>query len=272
MTNLKDLQARFQAGIMSGDDAALDDINDSATEDRSTLFGVYRNAYVLRLAEILGKDYELTHTYIGDDAFSGLARAYIAAHPSDKRNARWFGRYLPEFLRRTAPFSDHKEVAELAALEKALADAFDGPEAVPVTVDELAAVQPENWAQLVFTPHPTAHRLRFRTNAADIWIALKDDAAPPAPVQLAEPQAILVWRQDLTSRFRPLSPEEAMMWAEASKGVRFGVLCEMVATFGGPDDAELRAATYLKTWLDTGALSCVSPDCPQSDLVMGTAH
>jgi hypothetical protein len=63
-----------------------------------------------------------------------------------------------------------------------------------------------------------------------------------------------------------------MMWAEAAKGVRFGVLCEMVATFAGEDGADLRAAAYLKNWLDTGSLACVSPDCPQSDLVMGTAH
>lgn len=272
MTSLKDLQARFQAGIVAGDDAALNDLNDSETEDRSTLFGVYRNAYVLRLAEILGKDYELTHAYLGDDAFSDLARAYIAAHPSDKRNARWFGRYLPEFARTTSPFSAHKEVAELAGLEKALADAFDGPDATPVAIEELAAIPPEDWEQLVFTPHPTAHRLRFKTNAADIWMALNDQSTPPAPAHLAEPQTILVWRQDLTSRFRPLNPEEAMMWTEATRGVRFGVLCEMVATFAGQDEAELRAATYLKTWLDTGALACVSPDCPQSDLVMGTAH
>jgi hypothetical protein len=36
---------------------------------------------------------------------------------------------------------------------------------------------------------------------------------------------------------------------EAAKG-RFGVLCEMVPTFAGEDDAELRAASYLKGWVD----------------------
>jgi hypothetical protein len=46
-----------------------------------------------------------------------------------------------------------------------------------------------------------------------------------------------------------------MMWDEAAKGVRFGVLCEMVATFGGEQDAELRAASYLKGWVDTGMLA-----------------
>jgi hypothetical protein len=272
MTSLSQLQARFQAGILSGDDAALNDINDSSNEDRSTLFGVYRNAYGLRLAEILGRDYELTHTYLGDDNFSDLAQAYITAHPSDRRNARWFGRYLPDFLCSTAPYSANREVAELAALEKALADAFDGPDATPVSIDELARIPPEQWADLGFTPHPTARRLRFKTNAADIWMALSDETAPPAAAQLPEPQNVLVWRQDLTSRLRLLCPEETMMWTEATKGARFSALCEMVATFAGADGAELRAAGYLKTWLDTGALCCASPDCLQSDLVMGTAH
>jgi len=46
-----------------------------------------------------------------------------------------------------------------------------------------------------------------------------------------------------------------MMWDEATKGVRFGVLCEMVSTFAGEDDAELRAASYLKGWVDTGMLA-----------------
>ena len=41
------------------------------------------------------------------------------------------------------------------------------------------------------------------------------------------------------ARFRSLSTEEAMMWNEAANGVRFGVLCEMVATFAGEDEAEL---------------------------------
>ena len=54
------------------------------------------------------------------------------------------------------------------------------------------------------------------------------------------------------SRFRPAFAEEAMMWDEAAKGVRFGVLCEMVATFAGEDEAELRAASYLKGWVDMG--------------------
>jgi hypothetical protein len=97
MTSLKQLQERFQAGILAGDDTILGNVRDSAREQRSVLFGVYRNAYVARLVEILGNDYSQVHAYLGDEGLAKLARAYIAAHPSDRRNARWFGRHLPAF-------------------------------------------------------------------------------------------------------------------------------------------------------------------------------
>ena len=255
MKSLREIQDSFQRGILAGDDDILAEVKDSAKEKRQTLFGVYRNAYVARLAEIVGEDYEQLHAYIGDQAFAKLVAAYIAAHPSDQRSARWFGRHLPAFVREASTYAKNPEIAELAELEKALADAFDGPDAEPLRVEALASIPPEAWPKLVFKPHPTAIRLSFRTNAADIWSALKSETAPPKPEHLLEPQAIVVWRHDFMSRFRPLSPEEAMMWNEAAKGVWFSVLCEMVATFAGEDEAELRAASYLKGWVDMGMLA-----------------
>ncbi len=255
MKNLKELQESFQRGILAGDDAILAEVNDSAKEERKVLFGVYRNAYVARLAEILGEDYEQVHAYLGDQGFARLVKSYIAANPSDQRSARWFGRHLPAFVRANDAYAKHPEVAELAALEKALADAFDGPDCEPLTIGTLAALAPEAWPHLVFETNPTAIRLTFATNAAAIWSALKAEQAPPKPVHLPEPQALIVWRQEFMARFRPLSTEEAMMWDEAAKGVRFGVLCEMVATFAGEDEAELRAASYLKDWVDMGMLA-----------------
>ena len=128
MSSLKELQESFQRGILAGDDTILAEINDSAKEKRKVLFGVYRHAYVARLAEVLGDDYEQLHAYLGDAGFAKMVKAYIAANPSDQRSARWFGRHLPEFVRRRrATYAKHPELAEIASLEKALADAFDGP-------------------------------------------------------------------------------------------------------------------------------------------------
>jgi hypothetical protein len=255
MSSLKELQESFQRGILAGDNTILAEINDSLKEERKVLFGVYRNAYVARLAEVLADDYEQVHAYLGDASFARLAKSYIAAHPSDRRSARDFGRHVPDFLKTDPGFAAHAEVAEIAALEKALADAFDGPEAEPLSLAALAEVAPDLWTTLVFTAHPTAHRLTFATNAADIWSALHDENAPPPPRRLPEPQDILVWRQDVTARLRAVGPEEAMMWNEAAAGTRFGVLCEMLATYGGEDGADFRAASYLKDWVDMGSLA-----------------
>ncbi|OFW70882.1 MAG: hypothetical protein A2W02_00115 [Alphaproteobacteria bacterium RBG_16_64_48] len=78
MKSLKELQETFQRGILAGDDAILAEVKDSAKEKRNVLFGVYRNAYVARLAEILGDDYEQLHSYLGDQGFARLVKAYIA--------------------------------------------------------------------------------------------------------------------------------------------------------------------------------------------------
>ena len=114
------------------------------------LFGVYRNAYVARLAEILDDDYEQLHAYLGDQAFAKLVKAYIAANPSDQRSARWFGRHLPAFVRRRARrMPSIPRSLSSPQLEKALADAFDGPDAAPLGIEALAAIQPEAWPNLV---------------------------------------------------------------------------------------------------------------------------
>lgn len=255
MTGLKHLQESFQRGILAGDDTILAEIKDSAKEGRRALFGVYRYAYVARLAAVLGEDYTDLHAYLGDARFAKLAEAYVAVHPSDRRSVRDFGRHLPRFLRERVEFAASPELAEIAELEKALTDAFDGPDAPALRLEDLGGIAAELWPRLVFQPHPTSRRLDFATNAAAIWSALHEGTAPPKVERLPEPQAILVWREVTTARFRPLPPEEAMMWKEAALGTRFGVLCELVATFGGVDGAAIRAATYLKNWVGTGTLA-----------------
>ena len=57
---------------------------------------------------------------------------------------------------------------------------------------------------LKFQPHPASRRLDVSTNAAAIWLALKNDETPPDAVALEEPGRLLIWRQDVTPMFREL--------------------------------------------------------------------
>ena len=109
------LQARMQQDILHRDGSALDAIAvppGHRAEDR--LF-VYQNAYVARLVEIMGKDYDTTWTYLGDQLFYDLARQFIAAHPSKTPNARWFSHGFPDFLAGLDLATQNPAVAEICA-------------------------------------------------------------------------------------------------------------------------------------------------------------
>ena len=258
MSGFAALQDAFQRAILDGDDAVLDDILDGPHERREVLFDVYRNAYGLRLVEILQRDYAALAAYLGAAAFDAAARAYMAQNPSRHRSARWVGRALPAYLAAAAPYAAAPELAELAGLECALNDAFDAADAPPLAFADLAAVPPEAWEALRFTPHPSALRLDMTTNASAIWSALADGEAPPEATALAAPERLIVWRAEVTPLVRPMPDEEAMMWDEAGRGVPFGVLCAMVATRDDPATAPARAAGWLQGWIAAGLLAGVA--------------
>lgn len=258
MSDFARQQAEFQRGILDGDGTVLAEILDSPRETRDVLFGVYRYAYGSRLVEAMRNDHELLHHYLGDETFDEMGHAYVKAHPSKHPNIRWFSQGLPAFLKTTAPYSGHPMLTELAALEKTLNDAFDAAEGKVVELSDMAGFAPEAWSELRFQPHPSACRLELATNAAAIWLALKNNEAPPEAATLGQPTHLLIWRQDVTPMFRELLAEEAMMWNEVANGVPFGVLCEMLATYDDPDNAAGRGAGYLHGWITAGLLTDVS--------------
>lgn len=258
MSDLARQQAEFQRCILSGGDTVLSEILDSPREKRETLFGVYRYAYGSRLVEALRNDHERLHLYLGDETFDEMGYAYVRARTSEHPNLRWFSQGLPAFLKASAPYCDHPVLSDLAALEKALNDAFDAAEGPVVELTDMSGFAPEAWSGLRFRPHPSAARLDLATNAAAIWLALKNDEAPPEATKLEQPARLLSWRQDVTPMFRELPAEEAMMWDEAANGISFGVLCEMLATYDDPDGAAGRGAGYLHGWITTGLLTDVS--------------
>jgi hypothetical protein len=255
MTTLRDLQETFQRAIVEGDDAVLAEIVDTSKEKRDVLFDVYRNAYVLRLIEFLANDYEKLKALLGEEQFDAMARAYVAATPSRTPNARWYGHRLPEFLRTEPDYAGVPEMADLAALEKALTDAFDADDAASLTMDELADLEAESWGALTFRPHPSAARIDLSTNATDIWRALHRDETPPSPATGDKPVPVLVSREDGMASFRVLEDDEAMMWDEAANGVSFAVLCEMMAAHAGEEQAAPRAAGFLSAWIQRGLLA-----------------
>jgi Putative DNA-binding domain len=257
MSKLADIQAEMQRHVQGKSASGISFIAEPPQGTKEDRLAVYRSAYGLRLAEFLANDYEKLKTYLGDVRFREMADCYRAAHPSDHPNARWYSRHLPEFLATAPSYRRHPEVAELAELERALNDAFDGPDAAICTLADMAAIDPASFGDAIFVIAPTVHRFSVTTNVTSLWSSLKCGETPPAAEDAASKIEILVWRQSSGSRFRILGDEEAMAIDCARQGLGFGVICEMIAAFDDPGGAPLRAAGYLRGWLEAEIISCI---------------
>lgn len=257
MSELARLQALFQAALLAGDETILASLRDSSRTTRDVLFGVYRNAYVGRLVEVLGNEYGVLRAYMGEAAFDAMARAYIAAHPSRRQNARWVGAHLVGFLRRHEGYAPRGELADLAAIEMALSDAFDAEDADPLSEGVLAGVVPDQWGRLAFAPHPSTRSFEVGSNAFAIWRAVREEGAPPPAGEAGADRYLFVWRDGTMPKIRVLDAEAWMAWQEMANGRTFGELCALLAFAGEADSAPVRAVQHLKSWLASGALAGV---------------
>jgi hypothetical protein len=115
--SLGDLQRAFQDYLRGDSDRLATAVRDTRKAERRTLLDVYRDGYALRLIEVLTADYPGLFAMAGPADFDCMARAYIAAYPSDRPSVRWFGRHLAEFLASTPPFNATMAPAEMARFE-----------------------------------------------------------------------------------------------------------------------------------------------------------
>jgi hypothetical protein len=222
------------------------------------MLGVYKDAYALRLLEALRNDFPALYRLLGEEVFDTLGREYIAAHPSRHFSVRWFGRHLAAFLAAQAPWRERPALADLAGFEWSLGLAFDAADADAAGEADFAALAPEQWDEMRLSFHPSLHRLALRTEADVYWQAHEEEAAPAEPALLPDGIAMLVWRQELTVRYRRLDADEAAALDAARSGESFGEICALLAEHGPEDDAPLRAAGFLRGWIESGLIAGVA--------------
>jgi hypothetical protein len=240
------LQHAFQQHVLNGDPAISSRTNASEAVSVTQRLRVYGDAYRLRLAEALAHNYPRLHQLLGDEQFSQLASGYVQTFPSSHPSVRWFGHQLHEYVADQYPTTP--ALSDLVKWEWSVANAFDAADQPPLAADSLAKLAPEAWPQLSFTFHPSVQLIETRSNAVAIFKALSEDAGVPAPD--AEPSATwLVWRYQLTPRYRSLQADEIGALREAIQGHTFEQICDVLGEWHEPDSIPVRAVTLLKTWI-----------------------
>lgn len=232
------LQQDFRLWLDQADDVAAARLGGGAGLE------VYLNNYRASLMACLTENHEKLALWLGEDAFQRAMIAHIQASPPTSWTLDDYGADFPQTLDNLYP--DDPEVADLARLERALTDAFVGPD--HLTPD------PNLWAQMdweaaVLTFAPTVKLIEMRSNATDIWSALNAGTPPPAAARLPNAVGCLIWRQDFISCFRPLDPDERDAMALALDRMSFGDLCARISDRLGPEAGAQAAGGFLARWI-----------------------
>ncbi len=207
---------------------------------------IYGRMYWFRLLDALAEDFPALHAVIGHSRFHALAEAYLSEHPSEHPSLRQLGRRLPAFLDEH-PVDDASApwLADLARFEWALLDAFDAPDAEPVSADALRALAPEAWADLRLALSPSVRIVRAGAPVDRAWTAAID--GDPIPEIGSQPTILRVWRDDLRVFHRAIDEVEACALEAVASGASFAQVCEALAELAA-EEAAARAVAVLQRW------------------------
>jgi len=247
---LSQTQSLFQNRLLSG----ASDIKEHLV-DGGPFLKVYDRAYKARLLEVMAEDFPGVHTLLGDDEFAEAASAYLDAHPSAAKSIRWTGCHFASWLKNTSPWHRLPMLADMAAFEWALGLAFDAPDENAITTDNLAEIPPEAWPHLQFEFHPALNTVALIFDVVPFQQAVATERNPEAAPEALVTEAVwAVWRdsETLTVQYRLLGEEEVAGIDYLRNGGAFAGLCEVFARSGSEDDAAVKAAGYLKNWIEAG--------------------
>jgi hypothetical protein len=146
--------------------------------DRLTSFErleIYNRQYWFRVLSGFAEDFPGLRAVLGERKFDALSKAYIKDCPSESFTLRNLGSRLETWLANNPKLlGDRRDLAiDMARLEWADIDAFDGLADAPLKQEDLAAANP---AKLRLKLQPYIHLLDLRYPVDDLLLAVRADA------------------------------------------------------------------------------------------------
>jgi len=249
---LAELQRAFQRNVLDGSREIESIVAGTERFPTAERLGVYSGGYAERLAEALAQTYPAVRAAIGERRFDSLIGRLAHSRPSRHFSVRRYGGELDGLLAENFAAPRGRVLAELARWEWLLAEVFDAADRRALTQADLAHLDPASWPQLHFELTPTLRRIELASNAVGWWKWACADAPRPRRWRLQRATEWALWRQELAIYFRPLSLVERSALEAVVAGGTFGELCATLAEHVEPEDAPVRAATLLHTWLKEG--------------------
>ena len=132
MSDLQTLQDNMVAAILGGDMAHIADEFRAGRADAGARLNIFRNNTFTSLTECLKTVFPVTVRLSDERFFAYAAHEFIASQPPREARLSRYGAAFPRFLARFEPCRGFPVIAEMAALEWAIADSLNDAEEFPI--------------------------------------------------------------------------------------------------------------------------------------------
>ncbi len=220
---------------------------------------IYGSAYYARLLECLREEFPVLVHALGEETFDAFALAYLQKYPSRSYTLNQLGAAFPRFLAETRPDTVEETwpefLVDLATLEWAFSEVFDGPgvEGEPLfNAEELQAIPAEKWTQARLIPVPCLRLLALRFPAHRYYSAVRrqEEVVPPDPAETF----LAVTRRDYVVRHYPLERSAFVLLQQILAGRKVGEAISAVAESAEMDLdlLALRLQEWFRNWTAEG--------------------
>lgn len=250
MSGLAQRQDAFLGAIL--DDAAA--LPPGWDAERAPGLAIYRNNYRTALVEALRATFERTERLVGEAAFHRAAAHHCIMHPPSSWTLDRAGAGFPETCAEL--FARDPDVAELAALEWAMHEAFTARDTAPLThtqfAETCAGFAEDAWDGLQLVLMPDIRCLPAHHDLVRLWSSLGTDDAEADLAALGSAHCAVVWRAGERPVFvlRPAWEGEALVGFRA--GASFGAVCAAMIDTLGEEAAVAEAGAMLARWVGEG--------------------
>ncbi|WP_460829339.1 MNIO family bufferin maturase [Massilia agilis] len=248
-TRLDQTQQRFGDALFDASQStpAIALVKPHAAMER---LAIYRGNLTANWEKSLGAAFPVVRQLVGEEFFSGLARAYGKAFPSQDPDLNLFGENFAQFLAGFAAVERYPYLPGMARLEWLLHRSYYEPDAPALDPAQLAALAPEEVEAARFTLHPAAAFDHCEWATAALWLAHQPDG-PPFPEQMREDSYALVVRPRWQPQLVPLTASAFAALTALAEGKTFGEALDAAFAI----DEEFDVAAHLGHWLRLGVFS-----------------
>jgi Putative DNA-binding domain len=209
---------------------------------------IYRHQFWLRHRDSLAEDYPALKEVIGNDAFEGFIKAYLAAHPPRTPSLRDLGADIVSFAQSYEFDPRLRELpVDVVRYELAFVEAFDGPDPDPLDVQVIESMPPEAWNEAKIVLNPCVARLALHHPVHHLRYAVKAGEPPPAMTRVDEGVFVALFRHNNIVRFEELSRAQLALLDALGEGVPLVPACARI-TEGEPDEVVAHIQASIGGW------------------------